>query len=121
MSQRLSSGRSAIAMAGMMLSVLVLSSAPAFAEYRGWYAPWDYVGDFQVGDVSEDFTKMFPPATACGLRINTPSYYRWTDDVDGTIASGDLYKDVIIWIDNPGAGCSRAFSTRYADGSHTFS
>jgi hypothetical protein len=119
MSQRLFSGRSAIAVLGLTLSLLTLSSAPAFADYRAWYSPWDYVGDFQSGDVSEDFTEMLPPASACGFRITTPSYYRWTDDEDGTIADGNLSKDVIIWIDNP--GCSRSFSTRYYDDSHTFS
>ena len=121
MNQRLSRGRSALTVIGMALSVLAVSSTPAFAGYRGWYAPWDYQGDFQPGDISEDFTEMLPPATACGLRIRTPSYYRWTDDEDGTTADGNLSRDVIIWIDNENAGCSRSFSTRYYDDSHTFS
>jgi len=106
---------------GMALSALAVSATSASAGYRAWYAPWDYIGDFQPGDISEDFTEMLPPATACGLRIKTPGYYRWTDDEDGTIADGDMSKDVIIWIDNEGAGCSRSFSTRYYDDSHTFS
>src|SRR5262245_43840144 len=120
MSQPSVTGRPSIAFMGVVtLSLLMLSSAPAFAGYRAWYAPWDYIGDFQSGDVSDDFTEMVPPASACGLRISTPSTYRWTDDEDGTTASGSLSKDVIIWIDHP--GCSRPFSTRYYDDSHTFS
>lgn len=105
----------------LMFSLLLLSSTPAFADYRAWYAPWDYGGDFQPGDISEDTTKMVPPSNACGFRITLPSYYRWTNDEDGTLSDGNLSKDVIIWIDNPGAGCSRSFSTRYYDDSHTFS
>jgi hypothetical protein len=103
------------------LSVLVLSTSPAFAEYRAWFAPWDYVGDFQPGDISEDFTEMVPPDEACGLRISDPSYYAWRNDVDGVVASHDLYQDVIIWIDNPGADCPESFSVTKADMSATFS
>ncbi len=104
-----------------MIFALALSSSPAFAEYRAWFAPWDYVGDFQPGDISEDFTEMLPPDDACGLRINTPSYYAWTNDVDGIVASHDLYQDVIIWIDNPGADCTEPFSVTKADKSATYS
>ena len=103
------------------LCALTLSSTPAFAEYRAWFAPWDYVGDFQPGDISEDFSEMVPPDEACGLRISTPSYYAWTDDVDGIVASHDLYQDVIIWIDNPGADCTESFSVTKADKSATYS
>jgi hypothetical protein len=112
--------RAAATTIGAAFSLLLASSSPAFAEYRAWFAPWDYVGDFQPGDVSEDYTEMIPPPSACGLRITDPGYYRWTDDVGGTVSSDDLYKDVIIWIDNPGAGCSRSFSVRYSDDSVTF-
>jgi hypothetical protein len=103
------------------LFALALSSSPAFAEYRAWFAPWDYVGDFQPGDISEDFSEMVPPDEACGLRISTPSYYAWTDDVDGVVASHDLYQDVIIWVDNPGADCTESFSVTKADKSATYS
>ena len=85
MSQPSWNGRPAITLMGVVtFAALTLSSAPAFAGCRAWYGPWDYVGDFQSGDVSDDFTDMFPPEDACGLRIVTPSYYRWTDDVDGS-------------------------------------
>jgi hypothetical protein len=103
------------------LFALALSSNAAFAEYRAWFAPWDYVGDFQPGDISEGFSEMVPPDEACGLRISTPSYYAWTDDVDGIITSHDLYQDVIIWIDNPGEDCTESFSVTKADMSATFS
>jgi hypothetical protein len=63
---------------------------------------------------------MTPPAEACGLRVTNPSYYAWTNDVDGVVASHDLYQDVIIWIDNPGADCSRSFSVTKADLSATY-
>ena len=102
------------------LSALVLSASPAFAEYRAWFSDWDYVGDFQPGDVSEGFSEMNPPAGACGLRINDPTYYAWTNDADGAGASHDLFQDVIIWIDNPGADCPRSFSVTKADLSATY-
>jgi hypothetical protein len=111
----------AVKMICTTLFALTLSSSPAFAEYRAWFAPWDYVGDFQPGDISEDFSEMVPPDEACGLRISTPSYYAWTDDGDGIIASHDLYQDVIIWIGNPGADCTESFSVTKADMSATFS
>ncbi len=110
--------RGTIAMVCTVLSALALSSSPASAAYRAWFAPWDYVGDFDEGDVSEDFTMMVPPAGACGLRMNDPSYYRWTTTYDNTVSSADFTKDVIIWVDRP--ACSRPFSVRYADDSHTF-
>lgn len=119
--QHTSALRPAIVTLCATLSALAMSSSPAFADYRAWYAPWDYVGDFEPGDISEDYSEMDPPAGACGLRIGDPSYYRWTDDVGGTVTSADLYKDVIIWVDNPGTACSRPFSVRYADDSNTFS
>ncbi len=103
------------------LFTLALSSSPAFAEYRAWFAPWDYIGDFQPGDISEDFSEMTPPDEACGLRISSPSYYAWTNDVDGIVASHDLYQDVIIWIDNPGADCTESFSVTKADMSASYS
>ena len=103
------------------LFALALSSSPAFAEYRAWFAPWDYIGDFQPGDISEDFSEMTPPDEACGLRISTPSYYAWTDDVEGIVGSHDLYQDVIIWIDNPDADCDESFSVTKADMSATYS
>jgi hypothetical protein len=111
----------ATSIATLWLSALVLSATPASAEYRAWFSAWDYVGDFQPGDVSEGFSEMSPPAEACGLRITDPSYYAWTNDVDAVIASHDLYQDVIIWIDNPGADCPRSFSVTKADLSTTYS
>lgn len=103
------------------LSVVVLSATPAFASYRAWHADWAYLGDFAAGDLSEDYTKLVPPAGVCGLRIKSPNTYAWVDDDMVPIASGNLSKDIIMWLDNPGAGCSRPFSVRYHDDSHTFS
>ena len=100
------------------LFALALSSSPASAEYRAWFAPWDYIGDFEPGDVSEDFTKMLPPGGACGLRISDPSYYSWTNDVDVVVASGNLGPDVVVWIDHP--GCSEPFSVTTADKGTTY-
>jgi hypothetical protein len=111
----------ATVMTTLCLSALVLSATPAAAEYRAWFSAWDYVGDFQSGDISEGFSEMSPPADACGLRVTDPSYYAWTNDVDGVVASHDLYQDVIIWIDNPGADCDRSFSVTKADLSTTYS
>ena len=115
-----------LAMIGTTLSVLVFSASPSFASYRAWYSPWDYIGDFQPGDVSEEFTEMFPPAVACGMRIKNPSTYRWTNDEDDTVTdqdgnwyNGTMYKDVIIWLDNP--GCSRSFSVTTWDEMTTYS
>lgn len=110
--------RAAVTIIFSTLAVLVLSSTPAFAEYRAWFAPWDYAGDFQPGDISEDYTEMDPPVGVCGFRITDPSYYRWTNDDGATVDDGDLYQDVIIWLDRP--GCSRPFSVRTADGNTTF-
>ena len=42
---RLSGSRCAFAVMGVTLLALVLPASPAFAGYRAWYAPWDYVGD----------------------------------------------------------------------------
>ena len=110
--------RAALTTTVLTLSALVMSAAPAAADYRAWFADWDYIGDFQPGDISDDLVEMDPPAGACGFRITDPSYYRWTDDVGNTVTSHDLYGDVIIWIDEP--GCPHPFSVRYADDSHTF-
>ena len=35
------------------LCTLTLSSTPAFAAYRAWFAPWDYVGDFEPGQAGQ--------------------------------------------------------------------
>ena len=76
--------RAATIVTTLGLSALVLSATPASAEYRAWFSAWDYVGDFQPGDISEGFSEMSPPAEACGLRITDPGYYAWTNDVDAS-------------------------------------
>jgi hypothetical protein len=51
--------------------------------------------------------------------VKTPNTYAWVNDDMVPIASGNLSKDIIMWLDNP--GCSKPFSVRYSDNSHTFS
>ena len=110
--------RTALVVACASLSAVVFSSTPAFASYRAWYAHWDNVGSFAPGDLSEDNTKLDPPVGVCGLRVKTPNTYAWVNDDMVPIASGNLSKDVIMWLDRD--GCSRPFSVRYSDDSHTF-
>ena len=115
--------RATITMTGVTLLVLALSASPASAEYRAWYAPWSYVGQFEAGDVSEDQTKMIPPAGACGLRLISPNTYRWSDSDGNTVEDddndnpGNLIGDVIIWVDAP--NCWRSFSVAQSNGSDT--
>ena len=113
--------RAAITLPGAALFVLVVAASPASAAYRAWYAQWDNVGQFESGDVSEDHTKMIPPPGACGLKIISPSSYRWADGDENTVQDdygndevGPVPIDAIIWVDN--AGCSRPFSVNYSPG-----
>ena len=112
--------RAAITMTGATLFVLALSAQPASGEYRAWYAPWDNVGQFEEGDVSEDQTKMIPPVGACGLRLGSPDYYRWTDgdgntvEDDDNLNPGNFTEDVIIWVDAP--NCWHSFSVEQLGG-----
>jgi hypothetical protein len=112
-------GRASVILLFASLCVSVFSSTPAFASYRAWYAQWDNIGSFEAGDISEDYFKLTPPQPGiCGLRIKSPNTYAWVNDDMVPVAAGNLSKDIIMWLDNP--GCSRPFSVRYADDSQTF-
>ena len=113
--------RAAITMTGATLCVLALSAQPASAEYRAWYAPSDYFGYFEAGDVSEGETKMIPPVGACGLRLISPNNFRWADGDGNTVEDdenenpGPLENgDVIIWLDAP--NCWHSFSVEQLGG-----
>jgi hypothetical protein len=113
--------RAAITMTNAALVVLVLAASPASAGYRAWYGQGGTVGQFVSGDVSEDQTKMIPPPGACGLKMISPSSYRWADGDENTVQddygndeSGPVPIDAIIWVEN--AGCTRPFSVNYSPG-----
>jgi hypothetical protein len=88
------------------------------AHYRVWYFD-DVYESFNEGDVSDGTTKLTPTSWACGLRFDNPSYYRWVDGYGSTMSSGNLSKDVHVWMPLPGCPQNEPL-IEYHDGSHTF-
>jgi hypothetical protein len=104
----------------LLVAALVLSSSSAFAmaHYRVWYFD-DVYESFNEGDVSDGTTKLTPTSWACGLKFDNPSYYRWVNGYGSTMSSGNLSKDVYVWMPLPGCPENEPL-IEYHDGSHTF-
>jgi hypothetical protein len=108
-------------MGSSLLAALILTGSPNAAEASAAYNVWyfdDVFDTFTEGDISDGWTKLVPPAWACGLRFYDPSYYRWVNGYGGTISSEDFAKDVTVWIPKP--GCPGDLSIEYTDGSQSF-
>ena len=113
MTQPQHSARATLTMIVATVSVLVLSSSPALAQYRAWYL--DDNDWFEEGDVSHGNTKLLPPDWACGLRVDDPSDYLWVGEYEVVVDQGDPDIDMIIWIDNPATDCPKGFTIEYLE------
>ena len=78
---------------GNLLAVAAVAvfstAAQASADYRVWYFD-DNFNTFNAGDVSDGFTKLVPPAWACGIVFDDPSYYRWVDSYGVNVGDGNF-------------------------------
>jgi hypothetical protein len=120
MSGRVSIGARSFIRAGLLAVIAVAgvsNAAHASAEYRVWYFD-DNFDTYDAGDVTDGWTKLVPPAWACGIVFYDPSYYRWVNSDGNTIDSDNFNKDVRVWIGKP--GCSEALGIEYADDSQDF-
>jgi hypothetical protein len=95
----------------------VSTTAHAAAEYRVWYFD-DNFNTYNAGDVTDGWTKLVPPAWACGILFYDPSYYRWVNSDGNTIADGNFNKNVRVWMGKP--GCSEGLGVEYSDNSQSF-
>ena len=93
------------------------STAHAMADYRVWYFD-DNFDTFNEGDVTDGYTKLIPPAWACGILFYDPSYYRWVNSNGNNIGDGNFNKDVRVWLGKP--GCSESLGIEYSDDSQSF-
>ena len=93
------------------------TAAHASAQYRVWYFD-DNFNTYNAGDVTDGWTKLVPPAWACGILFYDPSYYRWVNSDGVTIDDGNFNKDVRVWIGKP--GCPQSLEIEYSDGSQNF-
>jgi hypothetical protein len=99
-------------------AVAVFSTAAhASAAYRVWYFD-DNFDTFDAGDVTDGLTTLVPPAWACGIVFDDPSYYRWVDSYGVNVGDGNFNKDVRVWLGKP--GCSESLNIEYADNSQSF-
>jgi hypothetical protein len=102
---------------GTLLS-LAATGANAMAEYKVWhYVSPDTLLDVAPGDITLGNSKLTPPAFACGMRINLPAYWDWSD----TSGNGNFSKDVFVWIPKAGCPYPNDIVVEYTDHSQTFS
>jgi hypothetical protein len=95
----------------------VSTAAHASAHYRVWYFD-DNFNTYNEGDVTDGWTKLVPPAWACGILFYDPSYYRWVNSDGNNIGDGNFNKDVRVWTGKP--GCSESLGIEYSDNSQSF-
>ena len=86
----------------------VSATAQASAHHRVWYFD-DNFNTYNAGDVTDGWTKLVPPAWACGILFYDPSYYRWVNSDGVTIDDGNFNKNVRVWMGKP--GCSESLGT----------
>jgi hypothetical protein len=100
------------------LLALAATGASAMAEYKVWhYVSPDTIMDVQPGDISLGNSVLEPPTFACGMRINLPAYWDWSD----TSGNGNFSKDVFVWIPKAGCPYTNDIVVEYTDHSQTFS
>ena len=68
--------------------------------------------------ITDGWTKLVPPAWACGILFYDPSYYRWVNSDGNNIGDGNFNKDVRVWTGKP--GCSESLGIEYSDNSQSF-
>ena len=101
-----------------VIAVLGVSTAArASADYRVWYFD-DNFNTYNEGDVTDGWTKLVPPAWACGILFYDPSYFRWVNSDGNNIGDGNFNKDVRVWTGKP--GCSESLGIEYSDNSQSF-
>ncbi len=102
--------RQLITITAFVLAVVAGPPRDAFASvaYRVWFFD-DVYETYEAGDITQGLSPLLnPPAWACGMWFDNPSYYRWVDGYGGTISSANLSQDVTVWITK--GGCPDSFS-----------